>query len=402
METPVFGEGLIGKRLEESLSIPIAAKDDFWKIASPKDGGLFTGRLFDQFRKKLTADDLLELRRKAAQSPGNTLTLIQKLLKDFPNNPTLLMLSAICIYGINVNSSNPEGMLSALKLATKDAATALISDGMSLYNGENFLRLYRLMLERYKRTFDKLSKELRGEKGSLQKVKLEYAESFIWILDEEAERALEVLSHLKKRTLVNATNYQFSFARLIKAAEALKAEKPKEGMGSFNAKDMMSFAYGLAIAFARIPILNPLTNKIIEVLPPSTAELSLRRTSIISVQSFMELKIAQIDKSEPNMREIGQLLFQTNFEAMQLMEGAPVNQAFEADPFLNLANVTICTAKLFPLAEQTRMLNVATNGVHTLIRKDQTKAQNFTALGQSHLRKLSELLRDDQDQASSE
>jgi len=402
MEAPVIGEGHLGKRLEESLSIPVPSKDEFWRIELPKDGGLFGGRLFEQFRKKLTDDDLADLRRRASQSPGKTLTEIQRILKDFPNNPTLLMLAAICIYGINVNSSNSGAMLGPLKLATKCAATALICDGVSMYNAENFLRLYRLMLERYKRSFDKLSKELRGERGSLQKLKLDYAESMIWLLDEDAVKAVELISHLKKRTLVNASNYQFTFTRLVKAADALKAEKPKEGAGSFNAKDTISFGYGLAVAFARIPILSPLVDKILEVIPPLTNELSLRRASILSVQSFSTLRIAQLDKAELKIRELGKTLFDINFDAMQLMDTTPVTQSFEADPFINLSNATVGTSKLFPTGEQARMLTISTTAIQTLIRKDQTKSQGFAEIAQSHLRRLSKLNREDQDTGNTE
>ncbi len=391
----ITGEGPLMVRLEEALSLPIPARSDYWSISLPNVTKRLGSQLFGLVKKDLPDPELDELRKLAAQSPGNTLALIQKQLKFYPYNPSLLMLSAICTHGINVNSANPLGMFSALKLANRDAASALIYDGVSLYNAENFFRLYHLLMERYKRHFDKLHKELRGEKLAIEKAKLDFAETLGWLLADEEAKASNIISHLKKRILSNANPHYFTFARIAKAAEAIEAGKPKEMVGFFNATETITFVYAMAVAFARVPILHPLIDRLLEAMPASNLMLALRRVSISSVRLNLLMKLAVAEKAEERMRQIGRILFQENMAAVNQMEPHGVFQAFEADPFINLATATINTAGLFQGGEQAKMVAVALTAMESLVKKDQSKAKNFAQTAQSHIRVLSNMNRED-------
>ena len=166
-------------------------------------------------------------------------------------------------------------------------------------------------------------------------------------------------------------------------------------VGFFNATETITFVYAMAVAFARVPILHPLIDRLLEAMPASNLMLALRRVSISSVRLNLLMKLAVAEKAEERMRQIGRILFQENMAAVNQMEPHGVFQAFEADPFINLATATINTAGLFQGGEQAKMVAVALTAMESLVKKDQSKAKNFAQTAQSHIRVLSNMNRED-------
>ncbi|MDT8446688.1 MAG: hypothetical protein RRB13_07305 [bacterium] len=390
----IVSEGPAIKRLEEALQLPLPQRDDFWKISLPSTSRFSGKKIFKVFQKELPEDEIIALRKEAAQSPGKTMAQLQKLKKMHPYNPNLLMLSAICTHGINMNSSNPSAMFGALKQANKDAASALIFDGMSLYNFENFFRLYHLLLERYKRQFDKLSREFRGDKAALARAKMEFGSSMLDLLTDEMVKGRAVVGHLKKKIMANAYAHGINFERIERAAQSIEAGKPKEPVGYFTANETISFTYAFGVAAAKVPLLHPLVDRLMDAIPSLTSALAIRKVSIQSVRHFSLFRIAEAEKNEERMRRVAKVIFQENHSAMLKMENQPVNQPFEADPYLNLGLITYKCEGLFQPAEQAKMVATALTAAETLVRKDQTKTKAFTEAAQAHVRRLSSMTRE--------
>ena len=87
--------------IKSTLAVPMPLKDEYWQIEAITQNPNQGKRLFGLLKKKdLPLDELNALRKTSLQSPGNTRVLVKKLIKKFPDNPTLLMLSAICTHGM--------------------------------------------------------------------------------------------------------------------------------------------------------------------------------------------------------------------------------------------------------------------------------------------------------------
>lgn len=389
----ITGEGSLGQRLEQVLDLPVPNRSEFWRVETPKGQG-HVGKLMKVFKKEISEEEIASLRKEAIQSPGKTMAQIYKLKKLHPYNPNLLMLSAICTHGINMNSSDPSAMFGALRMANKDAASALIFDGLSLYNMENFFRLYRLMIERYKRQFDKVSRELRGDKAAVNRAKLDFAGQLLELLSDEEGKGAAVVGHMKKKIMANAYAHYINLERITRAGQAIESGRNKEMVGYFTAQETISFAYAFGVAAAKVPILHPVVDRLMDAIPSLTIMLALRKVSVQSARHFVLYRLAEAERQEERMRRIARVIFQENLGAMQQMETQAVQQPYEADPYTNLASITYRAAGLFPGAEQAKMVASALTAAETLARKDQTKNRSFTEAAQAHIRRLSGMTRE--------
>ncbi|OGG96915.1 MAG: hypothetical protein A2508_09855 [Candidatus Lambdaproteobacteria bacterium RIFOXYD12_FULL_49_8] len=384
----------LAKRLEEVNGLPIPTSSDYWQLAEflPKQIGKKIRKLF---QKDLTEAEMSDLRKQAIQSPGKTQGEIQRLKKLHPDNPDLLMLSAICTYGMNQNSANNAKMFLALKLAAKDAALALVNDGLSLYNVDNFYRLYHILLERYRREAEKLEKEVRGEKYAAQRAKLATTNALLNILVSEKEKGQGILDHMKKRVMSSSYPHYFTFARISKACQSIDEQRPKEMIGHFNAQDTIAVVYAVGMSIARVPILHPLLDRFNQVMGGSTPNLELRRVSILSAQHFLQLIIAVLDEDEERVKRVGRAIFAENHAATQILDNLQIRQPYEADPFLNMALVTEMGSGAFDTEEHFRMVSLALHAQDTLQKKDMSKDGVFSNSAYAHKRKLSAMVKEE-------
>jgi len=185
--------------INEAKKVPIPEKDDFWNIEGLK-GVKTKKKVFGIFNKKdIIPDEIHQLKKLAIQSPGNTRVMVNRLMKKHARSPTLFMLSAICTHGMLMNSSNQKEMVNGLKTATKEATKALLSDGISIYNCENFLKIYFSLVERIKRSqikaFDVVAHDPRLER---QKQSLTLSMRICDLLGADKSKSLNVIVLLKK------------------------------------------------------------------------------------------------------------------------------------------------------------------------------------------------------------
>jgi hypothetical protein len=377
------------KRYKESLALPIPGRDEFWqieKMINPANEKKFLG-LFK--RRSLSLDEINDLRKCAIQSPGNTRTRINKLKKQFPYHPTLYMLSAICTNGMLLNSSNQKEVFRGLKTSAKEAAMALISNGVSVYNCEHFFRIYFMMLDRLKRhqvkTYEKLNQDPRL--GSY-KEKLVTAMRVCDQLISDKSRIFNVLNHMKKKLKSSLYAAYFSFNMIRDAAKYIELGKPKEKMALGTASEAIAYVYALTVAFARIPFLTTLVDEVLELLPDANKPLLLRKISVRSVRNFAAFKVATIEGDRELMAKLGKQIFKDNLTGVQKLDGQSLYQGYETDPFFNLAYIAELTVGLYKTADHAIILESAMHAVETVLKRDMSKNHIFTEAANNHTHKL--------------
>ncbi len=378
------------KQIKEAMALPIPGRNEYWrieKVVNPTNEKRILG-IFK--RKTLSPDEINDLRKSAVQSPGNTRTRINKLKKQFPHNPTLYMLSAICTNGMLLNSSNQKEVFRGLKMSAKEAAMSLVSNGVSVYNCENFFRIYFTMVDRFKRhqvrTYEKVASDHRLEK---YKQKLVIAMRVCDQLNSDKSRVFNVLNHMKKKLKSSLYAAYFSFNMIRDAAKYIEMGKPKEKMSMGTASEVIAFVYALAVAFARIPFLTTLVDEILEFLPDANKPLLLRKISIRSVRNFSSYRIASIEGDREAMAKLGKQIFKENLTGVQKLEGQSLYQGYETDPFFNIAYVAEMTVGIYKSGDHAKIIDTALHAVESVIKRDMSKNHIFTDAANNHTHKLS-------------
>lgn len=380
--------------IKSTLAVPMPTKDAYWQIEAITQNLNQGKRLFGLLKKKdLPLDELNALRKTSIQSPGNTRVIVNKLIKKFPDNPTLLMLSAICTHGMLLNSSNKSELLNGLKSATKDSAMSLLSNGISVYNCENFFKIYFTMLDRFKRTQIK-SYDLVRQDPRLEKYKKSLTASMkvTDMLLGEKTRSLAVLGHVKKK--LKTTSYYttiISFNDILTAGRMVEQGEGKKMCGIAKASEVVAYVYALSLAFSRMPILGSLVNKILELLPGSCKPINLRRISIRTAQRLMMFKIATLEGTQDKMKAIAGAVLKENATGMQLLDGQALYQSYETDPFFNTAIITELAVGLMG-DDKEQLIKKAKSAVESVMKRDMSKGSAFTDYAKTHAHRLSELL----------
>ncbi|MDX2468942.1 MAG: hypothetical protein QNL04_00030 [SAR324 cluster bacterium] len=392
LQTLMDIEARINKRFEHISDLPLADASGFWTIQGLEKVQSKEGKLFGIFsKKKLSDEQLTDLRRSALLSPGKTQTELVKLKKMYPNHPELLMLSAICTHG-NVMNSGGSKQLQGLKSAVKEAATALMSNGISIYNAENFFKIYYIFIERIRReqkkVFDEVSMDPRLDTFK-RKIALEM--TLVDYLASEKKKTLNIIAHLKKKLKSSAYSQYFSHFQLTKACQLVGEGQPKEKLDFCTASEFIAFTYALFIAFSKIPILYPLVDQYLKLIPAGNLGLHLRKVSVNSSRHFSMFRQYTILGEHQKLKKISQTIFGESLACIKKTENATLYQVYETDPFFNLAYITELTVGLFGKGDTAKMVRTATVAMETVIKKDMSKGHLFTETAKNHTHKLANL-----------
>lgn len=382
-------------KITETLSIPLQSKDDFWKLEAIINTGKSDKRFLGIFKKKvLSIDEINDLRKSAIQSPGNTRAKLARLKKQYPQDPVLYMLSAICTHGMLLNSSNRREVLNGLKIATKEAATALLSNGISVYNIDNFYRIYFTLLDRLKRnqvrTFGIVNQDPRLES---YKSTLIVSMRVVDQLLTDKNRINNVLNFLKKKLKSKQYTQLFTFGMIRDAVRQVENGTPKEKVSGIPASEIIAYIYAMGVSFARTPVLWPVVEEITKILPDSVKPMLIRKISINSVRNFTRYKIATVESDREQMAKIGKTIVKENMVGVQKLEGQSLYQSYETDPFFNLAFIAELTVGLYKTDDHKRIIDTAIQAVDAVIKRDMSKNHIFTESASNHAHKLA-LLRD--------
>ena len=392
LQTLMDLEAKINQRFEHISDLPLGATTGFWAIHGLDAVHSKEGKLFGIFsKKKLSDEQLTDLRRSSTLSPGKTQTELVKLKKLYPNHPELLMLSAVCTHG-NVMNSGGSKQLQGLKGAVKEAATALMSNGISIYNAENFFKIYYILIDRYRReqkkVYDEVSMDPRLDTFK-RKIALEM--SIVDFLASEKKKTLNIIAHLKKKLKSSAYSQYFSHFQLTKACQFVSEGQPKEKLDFCTSSEFIAFTYALFIAFSKIPILYPLVDQYLKLIPAGNLGLHLRKVSVNSSRHFSMFRQATILGEHQKMKKVGQTIFGESLACIKKTENSTLYQVYETDPFFNLAYITELTAGIFSQADTQKMVRTATAAMESVIKKDMSKGHLFTESAKNHTHKLANL-----------
>lgn len=396
--TPVSTDTGTSQYIKETISIPVEGKDSYWRIQDLSLSESSEG-LFSKFikRKDLDPEEISNLKKDALQSPGNTRAKVQKLKKQFPTHSELYMLSAICTHGMLLNSSNRDEVFRGMKYAAKEAATALMSNGISLYNCEAFYKIYFMMLERLKRAQAK-SLGLISEDPRLANLRfpLTSAMKAVDFMISEKSKISNVLNHLKKK--LKSSNYIALFNPMDIKDAAHKIEKgtPKEPCKIGTASEMISYVYAFGVTFAHTPLLSSLVDKIIRLLPDKDISLYVRKISINSIRRLTAYKLASAEGEKDEMIRIAQNIFKENLLGLSKFGNQAVYHSFEADLFFNLAYIAELTPGLFSDTEYLDVNEKAMKAMETLAEKDMSKNHSYMENANTHIRRLEQIRSDRQ------
>lgn len=397
-ETPKKATSPVEERLiEESKlagELPIPEKNDYWKLSSDSKIQKRKRRLLPFLKsQKLTEEELSTLRESVERAPGRAKVKLQELLNSSEKNPDLMMLFAVCSYRMVMNSSNRKGALEGLKQATKDAAISLISNGISLYNCEKFFDIYFEYLGRHKR-FQVSTYKALGETVRQQKIKegLEMAIRQCDSLLEEKKRVYKVLNQIKGRFKSSSYILPWEFDHIKLAAKKVELNEYRYVCGPAEARQLVVYVTAMLDLFARTPILSPLVDAILQLIPETTRDLYLRKASVQGTRAFSNLTLSFREGDMDRMRTLGKQLYKTSSDNLQQIANQHVNQSYEADPYFNLSRVTIMTHGLYKSDEQQEMLRNSIKMIKRLNKLDMSKERAFAQTAAKMESKLSSLL----------
>ena len=276
-----------------------------------------------------------------------------------------------------------------LKIAAKEAAISVISNGISVYNCENFFKIYFTFLDRLKR-FQLKNLEVVKMDPRLESYKnpLMHAIQTVDQLSGEKNRVFNVLNHLKKKLKSSQYIVIFDFARIKAAIRHIESGNSREKVLTGTAAEIIAYIYALAVLFSRTPALWSLVDQILNLFPDSARNLLIRRISINSVRNFTKFKLAAIESDRENMSRLGKLILKENMLGVQKLEGQSLYQSYETDPFFNIAFVAELSVGLYKDKDHRKILDTAISAIGSLIKRDMSKNHIFTESATNHSHKL--------------
>lgn len=381
------------ERIKEAKALPLPEEDTSWdlpRVAKTKTKGRFFGLLKN---KEISFETLAELRKSAVMSPGNTLMEVQALRKKYPGDPTLMMLSATCTNGMVMNSSSKKGVLDGLKGATKEAGAALLNDGLSLFNCDNFLAIYYNYLNRLKREQTSVLKQvITDPRLDGEKMKVGKALSVVDYLNGDKSKNQAIMGHLKKKIKSSKFTTPWTQMDIRGAIKAVENNQLKEEFPIGTAQELVSFTYAVLVAFARIPVLWPVVEQTLEFFSENNNALYLRKRSIIGVKRINSVKIAQARQDRNAMAKHAMVLFKESLAVLGKIEGQPVRQPYESEPYFNVALAAqVSLGSLHP-EEQLNLLRTALKHMENLIKLDMSKNHRYTEAAKQHTHLLTDLI----------
>ncbi|OGH04432.1 MAG: hypothetical protein A2600_04025 [Candidatus Lambdaproteobacteria bacterium RIFOXYD1_FULL_56_27] len=381
------------ERTKEVMPLPLPDEESDWGLpvlSKTKEKAKFFGLIK---KKELSLEVVAELRKSSMLSPGNTLIEIQRLRKLHPNNADLLMLSATCSNGMMMNSSQKKGVLEGIKGACKDAGGALLADGITLFNCDSFFAIYYNYLSRLKREQISVLKQLATEhRLEVEKKKLLKNTAVVDYLLGEKPKAVAIMGHLKKKIKSSKFTTPWEFAEMRSAYKAIETNQTKEEFGIGTANELVGYVYAMTVAFARIPMLAPLVDTLLEMIPETNHSLLLRKRSIVGVKRINAAKIAQARGDRNALGKHALTLFKDSQAVLSKIEGQAVKQPYESEPYFNLALAAQLSMGAVHPEEQLKMLNLALKAMEQLIRFDMSKEHKFTEVAKNHTHSIANMI----------
>ena len=373
---------VLKNNVQKAIAIPAPDKDGFWKLKQNDPDRKRQKRFLGLFgRRSLNDEEYTELKKAVTQSPGNTRVKINKLRKKHPDDGLLVMCSAMSTFGMVLNSSNKDIAFDGFRMAAKEAATALLWDQISLFNVETFFKIYFAFMERFKRfqivVYEEMLKEPR-----LEDSKRDFLNA-IQISDQlysDKESIQKIINNLKQRMKSSMYTKTIEFNLIKESAHHVVNDNRSEKNRMGTAGETIAYSQAIAAAFARTPILSPVVDRILALLPEMQKAFLLRKISINSTRNFVKFRMAAAEGEKEAMSKIGKTILKENTFGISKQEGHSLNQPYETDSFFNLAYLAELSHGLFNDTDHREIVDTAIDAMNTVIAHDMSKNHVFTEM----------------------
>ncbi len=390
-ERPGIVDPQLIKRIKTAMKIAAPEKDSYWEIEPVGQDEQKKKKILGIFKRPTLSEDLTrELRKEVVQTPGNTLSKVNRLRKKYPNDGLLVLFSSICAYGNAINSGSKEGAFHSFKSAVQDAAIAIYSDQVCLYSMEMFFKNYFAYLDRFRRFQIAVYEEM-VQDPQLDGYKKDFLNA-IQISEQlfaEKTGVQKVINQLKKRIKSSMYNTNIDAPLIREAAHQIVNGKASEKCRMGTASETIAFVHAMASTFARVPILFGVVDKILGQLPDLHKSFVLRKISISSIRNFVKLRMAAAEGDKELMSRISQTIFKENTAAMIKLEGQSLYQPYETDPFFNIAYLAELSHGSRGDSYYQELITTAVDAMEEVIKRDMSKNNVFTETATKLSRKLS-------------
>ena len=208
----------------------------------------------------------------------------------------------------------------------------------------------------------------------------------------EKPKAVAIMGHLKKKIKSSKFTTPWEFAEMRSAYKAIETNQTKEEFGIGTANELVGYVYAMTVAFARIPMLAPLVDTLLEMIPETNHSLLLRKRSIVGVKRINAAKIAQARGDRNALGKHALTLFKDSQAVLSKIEGQAVKQPYESEPYFNLALAAQLSMGAVHPEEQLKMLNLALKAMEQLIRFDMSKEHKFTEVAKNHTHSIANMI----------
>jgi hypothetical protein len=384
-------------RLQEdidiALKLPLPEAEEFWRLEEGLPREIQKG-IFSVFKKKEPSyEELNDLRNETEQTPGIAMVKIQALRKKHSDNPSLIMLNAICTTQMVMSSSNRKEVLESMKTATKNAAYVLINDGISLFNCQAFFEIYFNYLAKIKRfqatTYKRVREDFSNKTSRKNLIKaFKICENLL----KEKDRVVKLLAQIKRHFKSSGFTSFWRFFDIQSAGKKVEARDFKAICGPAEAKDLFMYALALTDLFTRVPILNPLVGSIVKLIPGSDISFILRKKSLLVSQAFSQINIAILEENIEQKRSLGRFIYSSVKDDLHRLSKLPIKQDFEAQPYFFLSRVILLTFGSYNADEQEEMLLVSITAMKQAAKLDMSKNHQYKTASHKVMKKLSSLM----------
>lgn len=198
------------------------------------------------------------------------------------------------------------------------------------------------------------------------------------------KRSIVVTNYLRK--VIKSSYYvkPYPISDLQKACTFFEAGKKTEDVGLGTAKDLLSIYYMLGSVSCRVPVLDEFTQNILNNFVENNESIILRKKSIYNIQQFQKMKFHIIDKEWQKVKSISDQIFNSNLSLTKIISKHMIKQAYEADPFFNVAKVVNMTFGLYGEEEDKNRVKIAMETMNYLMKNDMSENQKFSPVAQKY------------------
>ena len=396
----VFGQSKLRdvateKALVEATIVLIPKIDSYWKVSN-----LFAKKKKMKVNLKGDISDkkLDQLRLTAFKTPGSTKMDIQKMLTIHPRSRDLYMLSAICTNKMLQNTrGDNKDIVDGLKLGVIDAATAVVSDGLSLYNLQHFFEIYFRYLEKLKRLQVSVYSTVNSDGPyAALRMNLSYAMQINDLLFEKKEGCANMLAFISKNFNKSSQMHtRFDLLSIKRAVEYIKAGLPTKNMEHGTADEMVNMTMGILQTLVKVPILEPFVDQAIKYLGSTTPAMRLKIVGVHSSRLLFEFRLAVILREVDTMKKLGYRVFKLNLAMIKSVKKRSIRHQSEFAPYQNLINAIEFSANVLEKNTLIEMCETAIKWLSNVGALDTSKEYKYVKIAEEAILRFDAMMHSD-------